>query len=160
ADEESRATLIGASWRGLRDESWARAHVDQSASAWRQIVADAQLRLVLPPQGEKRTYRYDAYAGPKERSRLEAVWPDHVKLIEKDLGFFNGIASVLLAVLGSFQKLTGNWGVAIILLTITVRGLLFPINRRSQTAMGRYQSKMKRLQPRIDEIKKRYAKDP
>jgi YidC/Oxa1 family membrane protein insertase len=31
---------------------------------------------------------------------------------------------------------------------------------RSQTAMGRYQSKMKRLQPRIDEIKKRHAKDP
>ena len=160
ADEESRATLIGASWRGLRDESWARAHVDQSASAWKQIVADAQVRIALPPQGEKRTYRYDCYAGPKERSRLEAVWPDHDKLIEKDLGFFNGIASVLLAVLGFFQKLTGNWGVAIILLTITVRAMLFPINRRSQTAMSRYQSKMKRLQPRIDEIKKRYAKDP
>jgi YidC/Oxa1 family membrane protein insertase len=160
ADEESRATLIGASWRGLRDEGWVRAHPDQATNAWKQIVTDLQLRVVLPAQGEGRTYRYDVYAGPKERSRLEAVWPDHGKLMEKDLGFFNGIASVLLAVLGFFEKLTGNWGVAIILLTISVRLLLFPVNRKSQTTMSRYQSKMKRLQPRIDEIKKRFAKDP
>ncbi len=160
SDEASRATLIGASWRGLRDEGWARAHPEQSAAAWRQLVADAQLRLVLPPTGEKRTFQYDLYAGPKERTRLEAAWPDHSKLIEKDLGFFNGIASLLLAVLGFFERLTGNWGVAIILLTISVRLLLFPVNRKSQTTMARYQSKMKRLQPRIDEIKKRYAKDP
>ncbi|HEV8114155.1 MAG TPA: membrane protein insertase YidC [Planctomycetota bacterium] len=160
SDDTSRATLIGASWRGLRDEAWARAHPEQTASAWRQIVADAQLRLVLPPLGEKRTFQYDLYAGPKERSRLEASWPDHSKLIDKDLGFFSGIASVLLAVLGFFERLTGNWGVAIILLTISVRLLLFPVNRKSQTTMARYQSKMKRLQPRIDEIKKRYAKDP
>jgi YidC/Oxa1 family membrane protein insertase len=62
---------------------------------------------------------------------------------------------VLLAVLNFFEGITGNWGVAIILLTISVRLLLFPVNRRSQTTMARYQSKMKRLQPRIDEIKKR-----
>ncbi len=160
ADDPSRATLIGASWRGLRDEAWVKAHPDQAANAWKQIVTDVQLRILLPAQGESRTYRYDLYAGPKERSRLEAVWPDHSKLMEKDLGFFNGIASVLLAVLGFFEKLTGNWGVAIILLTISVRLLLFPVNRKSQNSMGRYQSKMKRLQPRIDEIKKRYAKDP
>jgi YidC/Oxa1 family membrane protein insertase len=160
ADEESRATLIGAGWRGLRDEGWAAEHPDQAAAAWKQIVADAQVRIVVPPRGESRTYRYDVYAGPKERSRLETVWPDHGKLVEKDLGMFNAIASVLLAVLGFFQKLTGNWGVAIILLTISVRALLFPVNRRSQTSMARYQNKMKRLQPRIDEIKKRYAKDP
>jgi YidC/Oxa1 family membrane protein insertase len=160
ADDESRATLIGASWRGLRDEAWVKAHPDLAANAWKQIVTDVQVRIVLPAQGESRTYRYDVYAGPKERSRLEAVWPDHSKLMEKDLGFFNGIASVLLAVLGFFERLTGNWGVAIILLTISVRLLLFPVNRKSQNSMGRYQSKMKRLQPRIDEIKKRYAKDP
>jgi len=115
---------------------------------------------VLPDPGASRTFRYSVYAGPKDRKRLEADWPDHAKILQHDLGMFSGIASVLLAVLNFFESITRNWGVAIILLTITVRGLLFPINRRSQTAMSRYQTKMKRLQPRIEEIKKKYAKDP
>jgi YidC/Oxa1 family membrane protein insertase len=58
-----------------------------------------------------------------------------------------------------FHGIVGNWGVAIILLTICVRLALFPINRRSQTSMARFQKKMKRLQPQIDEIKKRHADD-
>jgi YidC/Oxa1 family membrane protein insertase len=66
---------------------------------------------------------------------------------------------VLLWVMGVFHTLTQSWGLAIILLTITVRAILFPINRRSQTAMARYQAKVKRLQPRIDEIKKKYKDD-
>jgi YidC/Oxa1 family membrane protein insertase len=49
---------------------------------------------------------------------------------------------------------------AIILLTLFVRLVLFPLNRRSQTAMAKYQSKMKRVQPRIEELKKRFEKDP
>ena len=76
------------------------------------------------------------------------------------MGMFSSIANVLLFVLDGFHALTQSWGLAIILLTIAVRAILFPINRRSQTAMARYQTKMKRLQPKIDEIKKRCAKDP
>jgi len=66
----------------------------------------------------------------------------------------------MLAVLRFFHGLCGNWGVAIILLTLLVRLVLFPINRRSQTAMARYQSKMKRVQPKLEEVKKRFASDP
>jgi len=67
---------------------------------------------------------------------------------------------VLVGVLNFFQRITGNWGVAIILLTVTVRLVLFPLNRHSQTAMARYQKKMKRIQPMIEEIKKKHAKNP
>jgi len=160
ADKDSQAALIGTSWRRLRDEEFARAHPEKADVAWRQIVADAQLRFVLPDRGASRNFRYALYAGPKDRKRLETAWPAHDKVIQHDLGMFSGIASVLLWILNFFESITKNWGVAIILLTITVRALLFPINRRSQTAMSRYQTKMKRLQPRIEEIKKRYSKDP
>jgi YidC/Oxa1 family membrane protein insertase len=151
-DAEAQATLIGAGWRTL-PPAIAGAQVTQ-------IVTDLRLRVFVPEKGQSRTYRYEVYAGPKQRERLEAAWPDFEKVVQNDLGFFNGIASVLLAVLNFFHRIVGNWGIAIILLTISVRLLLFPVNRRSQTSMARYQSKMKRLQPRIDEIKKRYAKDP
>ena len=73
---------------------------------------------------------------------------------------FSLIAGFLLVVLRFLQSIVGNWGVAIILLTITVRAVLFPINRRSQTAMSRYQAKMKRLQPKIEALKERYKNDP
>jgi YidC/Oxa1 family membrane protein insertase len=66
----------------------------------------------------------------------------------------------LLAVLKLIQRLTHNWGVAIIVLTLAIRALLFPLNRRAQTAMARYQTKMKRVQPRLEELKKKYEKDP
>lgn len=160
ADKDSQAALIGSSWRRLHDAEFARANPDKADVAWRQIVADAQLRFLLPDRGASRVFRYAVYAGPKDRNRLEAAWPAHEKILQHDLGMFSGIASVLLWILNFFESITKNWGVAIILLTITVRALLFPINRRSQTAMSRYQTKMKRLQPRIEEIKKRYAKDP
>ncbi len=158
-DEAARATFTGASWRLLRDEEFARAHPADAAKAWKQIVTELQLQLTLPVKGQKKSWSYVLYAGPKERAQLSAAYPEHALLTKHDLGFFNGIASVLLWVLGFLHGLAGNWGVSIILLTILVRGILFPINRRSQTAMSRYQTKMKRIQPKIDELKKRYADD-
>jgi YidC/Oxa1 family membrane protein insertase len=160
ADDASRPALIGASWRRLRDDAWARENPAEADRARRQIIGDVQLELALPPPGESRAWDFDVYAGPKDRASLEQAWPDHAVIPQQDLGFFNAISSVLLVVLNGLHWLTRNWGVAIILLTILVRGALFPINRRSQTAMARYATKQKRLQPRIDEIKKKHANDP
>ncbi|MBK7643839.1 MAG: YidC/Oxa1 family insertase periplasmic-domain containing protein [Planctomycetes bacterium] len=157
--EDERKSITGASWRALQDQEFVRAHPAEAAKSWRQVVTDLQLELTLPKQGEKRSWSYVLYAGPKSSQALTESFPEQALLTKKDLGFFHSIAAVLLAVLSFLEGLTGNWGVAIILLTILVRGVLFPINRRSQTAMARYQSKMKRIQPKVDELKKRYAND-
>jgi len=159
ADDAARATLTGASWRLVRDEGFARAHPEHAAKAWKQLVTELQLELKLPAKGQKKLWSYVLYAGPKEGKALAEAYPEHALLTKHDLGFFDGIASVLLWVLGFLHRLAGNWGVAIILLTILMRGILFPVNRRSQTAMSRYQTKMKRIQPKIEELKKRYADD-
>jgi YidC/Oxa1 family membrane protein insertase len=159
ADDASRDSLTGASWRRIFDDAWKRAHPAEAQLATRQIATDVQFELPLPPLGESRGVRFDVYAGPKDREALFAAHSDHLALIDHDLGMFSSIAHVLLAVLGFFESITSNWGFAIILLTLSVRLLLFPINRRSQTAMARYQTKLKRLQPKIDEIKKKYASD-
>jgi YidC/Oxa1 family membrane protein insertase len=160
ADDAALGTLRGAEWRRVRDEAWAAAHPEQADHAWRYMATDVLLELRLPPPGEKRSWDYVVFAGPKDRELLLREDEANAVLIDADLGFFDGIARALLAVLGMFERLTGNWGVAIILLTFSVRLLLFPVNRRSQTAMARYAAKMKRLQPQIDELKKRFDKDP
>ena len=159
ADAPSLAALKGATWRLIRDEAWARENPLKAAESWHHLATDVLLELPLPARGETIARDYLVYCGPKDRDLLIGDYPDHEALIEKDLGFFDGIARILLSVLGFFERLTGNWGVAIILMTVSVRLVLFPINRRSQTSMARYQKKMKRIQPKIDELKKRYEKD-
>jgi len=97
---------------------------------------------------------------------MYAEHADFEALVDGDIGSFCGLFSlaglgaVLVGILRFFHGIVGNWGVAIILLTLVVRLLLYPINRRSQTAMARFQKKMKRFQPELDAIKKRHEDDP
>ncbi len=161
-DPHSVASLRGASWRDAWDGEHARD--EQTEKAWMFPVTDLQVATTLPGDDGVRTLRYRAYAGPKKPAELEAVSEDLLGLVHGDLKAFlpgvESIAKLLLVVLRSVQSVVGNWGVAIILLTFAMRALLFPLNRRSQTAMARYSKKMKRLQPQIEELKKRYEKDP
>jgi len=150
----------GARYRRLFDSAWGRAHPGAEKGGWAQLVCDLDLSLYLPEAGKTVARRFEVFAGPKEREVLVDAWPDHQELIDKDLGMFDGVAKVILGILGLYEGLVGNFGFAIILMTLTVRLLLFPVNRRSQTSMARYQTKMKRIQPKLEEIKKRYEKDP
>jgi YidC/Oxa1 family membrane protein insertase len=159
-DARSTPTLRGATWRLVYDEDFAKAHPPDAAKSWRFLAADMLLELAVPPVGQTASWTYSVYAGPKDPASLAAAHEDYRALLQHDLGFFATIAHFLLAVLGFFHRIVGNWGVAIILLTLSVRLVLFPVNRRSQTAMARYQAKMKRVQPQIEALKKKYEKDP
>jgi YidC/Oxa1 family membrane protein insertase len=158
--EQSIPTLHGATWRLMRDEAFAAANPQSSAKASRFIATDVLLQLQVPAVGQSASWTYLVYAGPKNPRALVAADPDYRVILTHDLGFFASIAKFLLWVLGGLHSISGNWGVAIILLTLSVRIVLFPVNRRSQTAMARYQSKMKRVQPQIEALKKRFEKDP
>ena len=160
ADEDAAKSMIGAGWRRLHDAAWTAANPEEAEAGWRTLVTDVHLELYVPAPGAASTWSYVVYAGPKDKGMLTASLDDHDALIEEDLGFFASIASLLLFVLGLFHAIVGNWGWAIILLTLSVRLMLFPINRRSQTAMARYQKKMTRVQPRLDELKEKYASNP
>ncbi|MFO1010677.1 MAG: YidC/Oxa1 family insertase periplasmic-domain containing protein [Planctomycetota bacterium] len=150
-------SIVGAGWRKVQDPAVA---LKDPEHAFTQIVADAQVELALPRQGERSKLAFDVYAGPKAPDALAAVNADLPSLHRHDLGWVRWISAPLLSLLKVFHWICSSWGVSIILLTLLVRLILFPINRRSQTAMARYTAKMKRLQPRIDELKKRYESDP
>jgi YidC/Oxa1 family membrane protein insertase len=161
--ELARACLAGSSWRTIWDAAWSRANPTEK-DGYRHIATELELSARVPKAGAVEaveTYDFRLFAGPKDTVLLEGL-PDGealAKLTRKDLGFFAGIASALLAVLGIFHDMVGNWGAAIIMLTLAVRLVLFPINRRSQVAMARHATKMKRVQPRLNEAKEKYAKD-
>lgn len=161
---KSAGSLKGATWRRVYDQAFADENPAKAAEGWTLLATDALLELAVPPVGESSNYEYIVYAGPKQREELVADYADHKALLNQDLAaFLPGVetaARVLVEVLGFFQGLVGNWGIAIILMTLTVRLILFPLNRRSQTTMAKYQKQMKKFQPKIEELKKKYENDP
>ncbi len=98
--------------------------------------------------------RFVLYAGPKEHDRLAALNLGLEHVI--DYGFFSIIARPLFWVLKFFYKYIGNYGWAIILLTIAVRIPFIPILNMGQKSM----KKMQEIQPKMNEIKEKYKKDP
>lgn len=94
------------------------------------------------------------YAGPKSIDILKAVDPEMASLI--DLGFFGFIAKPLLYVMKAFHSWAGNWGVAIILLTLLVRLCVLPFNIMSFKSM----KAMQRVQPLIQALREKHKDDP
>jgi YidC/Oxa1 family membrane protein insertase len=69
------------------------------------------------------------------------------------------MAKLLLQLLGWFHDVIGNWGFAIVMLTILVRGLLAPLNFRMQKSMRAYSARMAVLKPKLDALKEKYGDD-
>jgi YidC/Oxa1 family membrane protein insertase len=117
-------------------------------------------RLAYAPHelapGQSETYRVLSYIGPKERSILEAAGGGGHRLIELiDLGFFSVIAKVLVAFLLKVHSVVPNWGLAIIVLTITARTLLFPLTLPGVRQMIR----MRELKPEVDALNEKFKDD-
>ncbi len=117
-------------------------------------------RLAYAPHevapGASETYKVITYIGPKERDILEAVGGGGHRLIELiDLGFFSVIAKVLVAFLLKVHSVVPNWGLAIIVLTITARTLLFPLTLPSVKQM----IAMRELKPEMDALNEKFKDD-
>jgi len=94
------------------------------------------------------------YAGPKSYEVLRAAGLGLDRLL--DFGFFGFIAHPLFEALKFLHRYTGNYGWAIVILTVFIRALFFPFLHRSQLKMRQMQEKMKRIQPKLKSLKERY----
>ncbi len=117
-------------------------------------------REVAP--GETARARFQVYLGPMQGDLLRAEGPDRGWDQLIDFGWFGWISKLLLGLLkvlhvftGLFGRIVGGYGLAIVLLTLVVKGAMFPVTRRSMTSMH----KMQKLAPEQAAIKKRYGKD-
>ena len=94
------------------------------------------------------------YVGPKKLSCLKA-FGDHTRRI-MDFGFFTWFCELLLPLLNFFNMLIPNYGIAIILLTLVVRIVFWPLTHKSTVSMR----KMSVVQPLIKEIQAKYKDNP
>lgn len=145
----------GASTPGcqLQIENWGEQQDANAGSMYRARIAYDPVDL-LP--GKSATYELVTYVGPKERNVLAAAGGGKHRLSDLiDLGFFTVIAKVLVAFLLKVHGVVPNWGIAIVVLTVTARTLLFPLTLPSIRTM----IKTRELKPEIDALNEKYKDD-
>ena len=107
---------------------------------------------IIPP-GQSGKIETDLYMGPKDQYRLQEIAPGLDLTV--DYGFLWWLAQPLFYLLTSIHDYLPNWGVAIIILTLIVKILLYPLSAASFRSMA----KMRKLQPEMVRLKERFGDD-
>ena len=103
--------------------------------------------------GEQKTWRTQFYAGPKDQDKLAEISPNLNLTV--DYGFLFFIAEPLFWLLDWLHGFSGNWGLAIILLTLIVKLALYPLSAAGYKSMAN----MRRVAPQLKKIQERYSND-
>ena len=159
-------------WMGLTDKYWLVALIPDQETAYRgsfeyvpvdggeadsfQTIFEAAPLTVYPGQSVSLTSHL--FAGAKEISLLdryeEALGAERLDL-SVDFGPAWFLSKPMFYVIDFFNRATGNFGVAILLLTICVRVLLFPLANKAYASMSR----MRKLQPEMIRLRERFKGD-
>ncbi len=143
-EKESESCLLRSSHRGVDSDGDPLGSLFSSGLKYRPFT--------LAP-GQSKTYRVLAYLGPKMPDDLAKAGHSFIKSI--DLGFFSILSQGLTWLLRMINNLVGNWGVSIILLTLLVKVVLYPLTAKSFQSMA----KMRVLKPEMDRINEMYKDD-
>jgi YidC/Oxa1 family membrane protein insertase len=112
-------------------------------------------QLTLKP-GDSHTFQGRFYSGPKITSRLRAIAP-HLELTVdySSIAFFSILSQFLFRIMNLIHKFVGNWGWSIILVTLLIRLAFYRLSAVSYKSMV----SMRRLQPKVKQLKERYGSD-
>lgn len=113
--------------------------------------------MILPAvklnPGEEKTTSMRLYAGPQELEKIKSL-ANGLDLVV-DYGWLTVLAYPLFVVLNWLHNLVHNWGTAIILLTVLIKLVFYPLSAASYKSMA----KMRKLAPRLQHLKERYGDD-
>lgn len=104
--------------------------------------------------GQTTTARFQLYVGPKLYASLAKLEHDEAEIM--NFGFFKLISQALLNFLNLIHSWVKSYGLAIILLTACVKGVLWPLQNKANKSMR----KMSALAPKMQELKEKYKDDP
>jgi YidC/Oxa1 family membrane protein insertase len=118
----------------------------------RYLIRTVGPALSVAP-GQSLTSQSRLYVGPNKQGSMDAIAPGLDLTI--DYGMFKVIAVPMHWVLSQFHAITKNWGVAIILLVLLIKGLSWKLT----AIQYRSSARMRKLQPRVQALKERYGDD-
>ncbi len=139
------------SWVG--DPGIVNAYYGRRLSDGNYAVGYIGPEVVVPPGQRQRIASARLYAGPKIQERLEEIAPNLSLTV--DYGILWWLSVPLFYVLDTIHSKVGNWGVAIVLLTLGVKLLLYPLASAGFRSMAR----MKQVMPQMKRLQERHAGD-
>jgi YidC/Oxa1 family membrane protein insertase len=112
---------------------------------------------ILPARASQ-VYTYKLYFGPKKLEMLKEIDNNLGSDLAKSVnfGFFNFIAKPMLWLLNFFHQYSGNYGVAIILLTVLIKLIFWPLSQKGMKSM----KNMQKLQPKVAKLREKFKGDP
>ncbi|MDD9934544.1 MAG: membrane protein insertase YidC [Myxococcales bacterium] len=138
---------------GCRMEASDRGRDEEGEAMGTLFTSTLNYRELELPPGQHATFRTLAYVGPKTPDELIAA--GHALKLAIETGWFTALAEGLTWLLRFIFDFVGNWGIAIILLTLVVKLVLFPLTVKQMQSMAR----MKELKPQMDELNERFGDD-
>jgi len=149
-------------WSGFADKyflsailaekgSIASVELKKNAAGFLEAIVSAPQFTVSPGQAATVTQRL--FVGPKDIDILKAQGDSLEQSL--DLGWFAAIAKPLLYTLKFFYRYVGNYGIAIIIITVILKGIFFPLTHKSYKSM----KGMQKIQPEMNKIREKYKND-
>ncbi|HEX9811093.1 MAG TPA: membrane protein insertase YidC [Burkholderiales bacterium] len=132
----------------VRTELYSQALPDR-----RYVIGVKNLVATEVAPGASATVGARLFAGPKEHKRLSQVAPGLELTV--DYGWLTVISAPLFWLLSRIHGLIGNWGWSIILLTVLIKLVFYPLSATSYKSMAN----MKKLQPKLQSLKERFGDD-
>ena len=153
--KEPTVTQGQVSWAGYAEHYFLAALVPEQRQPLKMVasLAEGAGHAMLWTMAPATSLHYQLYLGPKSLQELDKLGHDLGGAI--DLGWFWFVARPLLWALLLIERAVGNYGIAIILLTVATRIVLYPINAKQMAAM----KGMQKIQPEIQKIQERYKDD-
>lgn len=104
--------------------------------------------------GQTKSWQFQIYAGPKDLGRLSKL--GHGEQDVMNFGIFKWVSEILLYSMNALHGVLGNFAAAIIVLTIIIKALLWPLQNKATNSMR----KMAALSPKMTELREKYKDDP
>jgi YidC/Oxa1 family membrane protein insertase len=159
--KEEKSFTKGVQWSAFADKYFINAVLAKNSSIQSVSLRDVNgylesrfnsNRLAINP-GETATIPLQLYFGPKALDQLKAQGNRLEEVI--DLGWFSAIAKPLLFALKFLYGYLHNYGLAIIIITVILKLLFFPLTHKSYKSM----KEMQKLQPKMQAMKEKYKDD-
>ncbi|MBQ9502475.1 MAG: membrane protein insertase YidC [Lentisphaeria bacterium] len=133
-----------------------RVFLNGGKSSYPVISAGAVLGDVVLAPGESKSFDFAYYSGPKIIADLDRFDASTGRVMHLAWGPLDYLARLLLWILVKFHGLLGSYGWSIVLLTIVVRAVFYPLTARGNASMR----KMQTVQPQLKEIREKYKSNP
>jgi len=141
------------SWAGFGYTYFFFALLPDNGAQHKLSVHQAGAALIAALSGPGANGRYTLFIGPKDFDLLESVGKGMERAI--DFGYFGFVSKPLLNVLHFFHHATSSYGIDIIILTVLIKLLMWPLTHKSMTSM----KSMQKLAPQMEKLKEKFADD-